>query len=168
GRGTRLGALTRHMPKPLLEVGGRPFLDWLIEEVARHGIPRVTLLAGFEAERFAPYHGRVLRGARVEVLTEPEPLGTAGALRLFSAETPAGTRAELTAFDDGWLVVCAPGLPMAPEAQDTATPVTVLVQRARPRMVGHYDLPDPLADPILDLRVKSATAESYFVKAGDY
>ncbi|MBB5691195.1 HAD-IIIA family hydrolase [Roseomonas alkaliterrae] len=83
GRGTRLGALTRHMPKPLLEVGGRPFLDWLIEEVARHGIPRVTLLAGFEAERFAPYHGRLLRGARIEVLTEPEPLGTAGALRLF-------------------------------------------------------------------------------------
>lgn len=83
GRGTRLGALTQSMPKPLLEVGGRPFLDWLIEEVARHGIPRVTLLAGFEAERFAPYQGRILRGTRIEVLTEPGPLGTAGALRLF-------------------------------------------------------------------------------------
>lgn len=95
-------------------------------------------------------------------------LARAGALRLFSAETPAGARAELTALDEGWLVVAAPGLPMAPEAQDTATPVTVLLQRAKPRMVGQYDLPDPLADPILDLRVKSATAESYFVKAGDY
>ena len=95
-------------------------------------------------------------------------LAKAGALRLFSAETPAGARAELTALDEGWLVVAAPGLPMAPEAQDTATPVTVLLQRAKPRMVGQYDLPDPLADPILDLRVKSATAESYFVKAGDY
>jgi aminomethyltransferase len=95
-------------------------------------------------------------------------LGRAGAIRLFGVETPAGTRAELSALDDGWLVVAAPGLPMAPEAQDTATPVTVLVQRAKPRMIGNYDLPDPLADPILDLRVKSATAESYFVKAGDY
>jgi aminomethyltransferase len=95
-------------------------------------------------------------------------LATAGALRLFGGETPAGTRAELTAQDAGWLIVSTPGLPMAPEAQDTATPVTVLVQRATPRMVGHFDLPDPLADPILDLRVKSATAESYFVKAGDY
>ncbi len=95
-------------------------------------------------------------------------LGRAGAVRLFSAETPAGTRADLVAQHEGWLVVCAPGLPMAPEAQDTATSVTVLLQRARPRLVGHYDLPDPLADPILDLRVKSATAESYFVKAGDY
>ena len=95
-------------------------------------------------------------------------LAKAGAVRLFGAETPAGTRAELTALDEGWLVVAAPGLPMAPDAQDTATPVTLLVQRAKPRLVGHYDLPDPLADPVLDLRVKSATAESYFVKAGDY
>ena len=95
-------------------------------------------------------------------------LAKAGALRLFGHETPAGTRASLTALDDGWLVIAAPGLPMAPEAQDTATPVTLLIQRAKPRLVGNYDLPDPLADPILDLRVKSATAESYFVKAGDY
>jgi aminomethyltransferase len=54
-------------------------------------------------------------------------LGRAGAIRLFAADTPAGARAELTALDDGWLVVAAPGLPMAPEAQDTATQVTLLV-----------------------------------------
>jgi aminomethyltransferase len=95
-------------------------------------------------------------------------LGKAGGLRLFGPETPTGARAELTALDDGWLVVAAPGLPMTPETQDTATPLTLLIQRAKPRMVGNFDLPDPLADPILDLRVKSATAESYFVKAGDY
>jgi len=95
-------------------------------------------------------------------------LAKAGALRLFSPETPAGARAELTALDEGWLVIAAPGVAMAPEAQDTATPITLLLQRAKPRLVGQYDLPDPLANPILDLRVKSATAESYFVKAGDY
>ncbi|GAB1361700.1 aminomethyltransferase family protein [Rhodobacter sp.] len=95
-------------------------------------------------------------------------LGKAGAIRVFAPDTKAGARAEFTALDEGWLVVAAPGLPMTPDAQDTATPLTLLIQRAKPRMVGHYDLPDPLADPILDLRVKSATAESYFVKAGDY
>lgn len=84
GRGTRLGALTAATPKPLLPVGGRPFLDWLLDEVARHGIPRITLLAGFEAGQFARYDGACLRGGtRVEVLREPAPLGTAGALRLF-------------------------------------------------------------------------------------
>ncbi len=95
-------------------------------------------------------------------------LAKAGGVQVFGADTSRGTRADLTALDDGWLVVAAPGMPMAPEAQDTATPLTVLVQRAKTRTVANYDLPDPLADPIIDLRVKSATAESYFVKAGDY
>jgi aminomethyltransferase len=95
-------------------------------------------------------------------------LSKAGAVRLFGPDTPAGTRADLTAQDHGWLIVATPGAAMAPEAQDTATPVTLLIQRASPRLIGQFDLPDPLADPILDLRVKSATAESYFVKAGDY
>ena len=69
-------------------------------------------------------------------------LAQAGAVRFFGPETAAGTKTELTVAEDGWLVIAAPGLPMAPEAQDTATPVTVLVQRARPRMVAQHDLPD--------------------------
>jgi aminomethyltransferase len=89
-------------------------------------------------------------------------------LRLFAPDTQPGARADLTALDDGWLILAAPGLPMAPDAQDTATPLTLHLQRAKLREIGKFDLPDPLADPVLDLRVKSATAESYFVKAGDY
>jgi aminomethyltransferase len=95
-------------------------------------------------------------------------LAQAGGIRLFAPDTPAGAQAELVAQAGGWVVISAPGQAMAPDAQDTATPVTVLLTRATPRMVAQYDLPDPLADPVLDLRVKSATAESYFVKAGDY
>ena len=38
GRGTRLGALTDSTPKPLLEVGGRPFLDYLVHEARRFGL----------------------------------------------------------------------------------------------------------------------------------
>jgi len=84
GRGTRLGALTETLPKPMAPVAGRPFLDWQIEEVARHGFGRITLLAGYKAEQIAQrYAGTTVRGAALEVLVEPEPLGTAGALRLF-------------------------------------------------------------------------------------
>ena len=43
GKGTRLGALTKDTPKPLLPVGGRPFLSYLIQEAARHG-QRVRLV----------------------------------------------------------------------------------------------------------------------------
>ena len=95
-------------------------------------------------------------------------LALARAVRLFGPETPAKARADLTALDDGWLIVAAPGLAMTPEAQDTATPLTLMVQRANPVTVGQYDLPDPLADPLQEVRVKSSTAMAYHVKAGEY
>ena len=95
-------------------------------------------------------------------------LAKAGAIRLFGSSTPARSTQAFTAQTAGWLIVCAPGLPMAPDAQDTASPITVEILRAAPRQVGKFDLPDPLADPLLDLRVRSATAETYTVKAGDY
>jgi aminomethyltransferase len=90
------------------------------------------------------------------------------ALRLFSTETPARTEETLTLARDATLVIAAPGGGMAPDAQETATPLTVHLTLARPRSQARFELPDPLADPILDLRVRSATAEAYVVKAGDY
>ncbi|MBS3651043.1 aminomethyltransferase family protein [Pseudaminobacter sp. 19-2017] len=96
-------------------------------------------------------------------------LATAGAMRFFGETTPARTEVEFTAQRDGAVVIAAPGEDMAPDGQDTATPLTVMVRRnsvRRPQ--GGRELPDPLADPVLDLRVHSATAEGYFVKAGDY
>ena len=112
--------------------------------------------------------GEGLAALRRGIATKGIDLARAGALRLFAPDTQPGARADLTALDDGWLILAAPGLPMAPDAQDTATPITLHLQRAKLREIGKFDLPDPLADPVLDLRVKSATAESYFVKAGDY
>ena len=95
-------------------------------------------------------------------------LARAGALALFEGTTPAGTEQSFTISRAGMLIVAAPGRAMSPHDQNTATPIGVQIQRATLRMVGQFDLPDPLAEPVLDLRVKSATARSYFVKAGDY
>ncbi|MEO6298328.1 MAG: DUF1989 domain-containing protein, partial [Paracoccaceae bacterium] len=95
-------------------------------------------------------------------------LGMGIAIRLFDAATLPKTRVDFTALADGWLIVCAPGAAMLPDAQDTATPITVEIQRANPRAVGKFDLPDPLADPLQDLRIGSSTAQSYLVKAGEY
>ena len=95
-------------------------------------------------------------------------LAKARAIRVFGAETPARTEENLTVSRDGVLIIAAPGGGMTPGAQDTATPLTVHLTRAKPRSAARFELPDPLADPILDLRVRSATAQSYLVKAGDY
>jgi D,D-heptose 1,7-bisphosphate phosphatase len=84
GRGTRLGALTARAPKPLLQIDEAPFLEILLFELGRHGLKRIVLLAGFEASHLATYaQSTVLRsqfGLDIEVIIEPEPAGTGGAL----------------------------------------------------------------------------------------
>jgi len=82
GLGTRLGERTKTTPKPMLPVGGRPFLDTLIDEIARYdAFDEILLLAGHKAESIlARYDGTVRGRARLAVSLEHAPLGTAGAL----------------------------------------------------------------------------------------
>ena len=112
--------------------------------------------------------GSGLGGLRLGLERRGINLAKARSVTLFGEHTLAGSEETFVAQRDGLLVVAAPGAPMAPDQQDTATPIRVTVQRATIRTIVHFPLPDPLAEPILDLRVNSGTAESYFVKAGDF
>ncbi len=83
GRGTRLGALAHDTPKPLLPIAGDVrFLDYLLDNIARHGVSDIILIAGHLGEQIEQrYNGARFRGADVSVVREPAPAGTAGALR---------------------------------------------------------------------------------------
>jgi len=82
--GTRLGALTAQMPKPLLPVDGAPFLDVLLFELGRHGVTRVLLLADAAGHQIRDYAASTPMKARfdmeIDVLVEPESAGTGGAI----------------------------------------------------------------------------------------
>lgn len=82
GLGTRLGERTKTVPKPMLHVGGRPFLDTLIDEIARYDVfEEILLLAGHRADGIQTRYAGTVRGrARLVVAMEQAPLGTAGAL----------------------------------------------------------------------------------------
>ncbi|NBZ86198.1 DUF1989 domain-containing protein [Stagnihabitans tardus] len=95
-------------------------------------------------------------------------LGRAKSLRLFGPQTPAKAEASFTAQQKGWLILAAPGAAMEPATQATLTPLILTLKRANPGWAALHDLPEPLADPLQDVRVKSATAKAYHVKAGDY
>jgi D-glycero-alpha-D-manno-heptose 1-phosphate guanylyltransferase len=82
GLGTRLrDALPPGTPKPMAEVAGRPFLEYALDEATSHGADRFLLLVGHGAEVIFRHFGPSYAGVPVSYCTEPEPLGTGGALR---------------------------------------------------------------------------------------
>ena len=82
GFGKRLRPYTESIPKPLVEVAGRPILEWQIEWLKMHGIKEIVLLVGYLKEKIIE---RIGSGARLNVkvtyVVEDTPLGTGGALK---------------------------------------------------------------------------------------
>ena len=90
GKGTRLGALTQATPKPLMPIcADRLFLDYLLENLSRHGLDTIHLVAGYLGEQvYDRYHDQGIHGCRIKVTIEPEAAGTAGALTYVKDELP--------------------------------------------------------------------------------
>lgn len=83
GAGSRLGRLTRENPKPMLTVGGRPFLEYVVWNLKRYGIINLLFSVGYLHERIVEYFGDGSGfGVRIEYNVEDEPAGTGGALKL--------------------------------------------------------------------------------------
>lgn len=88
GEGTRLRPLTETIPKPLLPFMNRPFLDHVLDHLARHGVGEVICSSPYLESVFHAFlETRRGRPPHVTWITEAEPLGTAGAI--------AGARAHL-------------------------------------------------------------------------
>lgn len=89
GEGTRLRPLTSDVPKPAVTLVDRPFLAYAIEWLAAHGVSEVVLACGFLPDVLREVLGEEERsGVRITYVAEPEPLGTAGAIR-FAADALA-------------------------------------------------------------------------------
>jgi NDP-sugar pyrophosphorylase family protein len=82
GLGTRLKPRFGDLPKPIAPIGGRPFLARQLEWLARHGVRRAVILAGYGADQLRGSLGDGHAGVALEWSVEPEPLGTGGALAL--------------------------------------------------------------------------------------
>ena len=94
GEGTRLRPLTSDVPKPAVTLVDRPILAYAIEWLAAHGVTEVVLACGFlpDVLRAALADEEERAGVEITYVAEPEPLGTAGAIR-FAAEA-LGDRLE--------------------------------------------------------------------------
>jgi histidinol-phosphate phosphatase family protein len=82
GLGTRLRSVVDDRPKVLAQVGARPFLAYLLDQLAAGGCRSVALCTGYLGERISAAFGKNYGPLRLSYSQEREPLGTGGALRL--------------------------------------------------------------------------------------
>ena len=82
GEGTRLRPLTLTTPKPVVPLVDRPFIRYMVDWLARHGVDDVVMACGFLAAGVRDVLGDGEGdGPRLRYVEEPEPRGTAGAMK---------------------------------------------------------------------------------------
>jgi D-glycero-alpha-D-manno-heptose 1-phosphate guanylyltransferase len=80
GFGTRLRQVVSDVPKPMAPIGDRPFLEVLLNSLARKGFNRIILSVGYLAEKITNYFGNKFAGMELVYEVETIPLGTGGAI----------------------------------------------------------------------------------------
>lgn len=109
GRGTRLGEQTRSVPKPLLTVNGKPMIEYVVAAVEAAGGQDIFVSVHYLADQIEQWCADRKGAARLQVLREKQPLGTAGALALLPGDIDGNilvsnadlvTQVDLSAFAD--------------------------------------------------------------------
>ena len=80
GLGSRLKERIPDLPKPMAPVGGRPFLEYVLDRLIAGGVNEIILSVGYRADAIMNHFGSTYRNAVVDYAVETEPLGTGGAI----------------------------------------------------------------------------------------
>ncbi len=81
GFGTRLAHVVADVPKPMAPVAGRPFLEYVLDDLAAKGASRVILAVGYRQEVIRGHFGGAYRDMELVYSGEDAPLFTGGAIR---------------------------------------------------------------------------------------
>lgn len=166
GLGTRLGARTQHLPKPLMPCGDRPFLAWLMREMQRYGVDEFLLLAGHlsdEIERAVDAIRAFLpRAARITISVEPQRAGTGGALRVARDQLH-----ERFLLCNGDSVFAAPLGPLLARAAATRGPWMVLRRMAETGRYGVVTLA-PDGETVRHFAASDPAGGTGLINAGIY
>lgn len=100
GKGTRMLELTKDLiPKPLLELNGKPMMQWQMESLIEYGIKNFIFIIGHLGEKIKEYFGDGSKwNVSISYIEETEPLGSAGAL-YYAKEELAGKNVILVFGD---------------------------------------------------------------------
>lgn len=81
GFGTRMRGVLKDIPKPMADINGKPFLDYLIKSLAGKGIKRFILSLGYKADYIKNYFQNHELKDSIIYSVENEPLGTGGGIK---------------------------------------------------------------------------------------
>jgi D-glycero-alpha-D-manno-heptose 1-phosphate guanylyltransferase len=131
GLGTRIKALYPNLPKPMIPICGKPFLEWVIRYLRKQGLERAIISSGYKAEIISHHFShQPVAGIHVQCVNETTPQGTAGGF------LEAATRAQIT--PDAWLVLNGDSLVFA----DLKTAASPLADKAVEGVVVGVAVPD--------------------------
>jgi len=159
GQGARLRPLTYRVPKPLVEVGGRPLVHGVLDRMASAMVDRITMVVNYKADMIEDNIGDSWRGIPVDYLREDEPMGTAGSLGRLDAFLPGVflvSNADLvTDFDLGLMAAAHVG---------SGADMTIAVRKVNHAIpYGVVDMGDGVVRSITEKPVSH-----YMVNAGMY
>ena len=81
GLGSRIKKFTRKVPKPLIKINQKPFLEYILKNLSRHGFSEVILLCYYKSKIFfKKYNNKNIYNLKIKCIKEKTPLGTGGAL----------------------------------------------------------------------------------------
>lgn len=80
GKGTRLASLLHEIPKPMIDVDGKPFLHYQFEWLKKNGVKHVILSVGHQAQVIVDYFRDNYLDIQIQYYIEQKPLGTGGAI----------------------------------------------------------------------------------------
>ena len=77
GFGTRLKKISKGVPKSLILVDNKPFIEILIQNFSRFNFKKVLLLCHYKGDKFfKKYHNKKINGLLIKCIIEKKPLGT--------------------------------------------------------------------------------------------
>jgi len=83
GLGTRIrGTISDDIPKPMAPVNGKPFLEYVLQNLSQNKMKQVVLSVGYKHQSISNHFGSRFEGIDIHYSIENEPLGTGGAIRL--------------------------------------------------------------------------------------
>jgi D-glycero-alpha-D-manno-heptose 1-phosphate guanylyltransferase len=81
GLGTRLKSIVHDTPKPMAIINGKPFLNYILDQLDDQNFDRVILSVAYQANYIIKYYSNQYKNLKIEYSIEEEPLGTGGAIK---------------------------------------------------------------------------------------